>query len=304
MFHRVTSFLILCLLLFGFFFTKSNLDHHMDQRDQTNRYRFFPSPEAAGLLSIGYREALGDVFWIEAVNYLGNQIAVRAQDYSQLHSFISIISHLDPLFEYFYDWAATAFVYNTSPLTRTDLVASQRIANAGIKNLASIGRYNGPLILKAAFNYALEIHLPQASYEYFRLLGRSSPETRDYLLVAASYASRSGDRDVAQALFLEFFAYKIFEVQNQNEFRELFAIVSSPAFNTGAADFIASMRLAEESNEEIKEIVRNRLETNPLLRRDEATDQFDIRSREIQRLLRTDTSRNWMPPTLHLLLRI
>jgi len=276
----------------------------MNQRRLTQDVRYLPSPQSASLMSAGYKMALGDITWIEALNYFGGQMLDKNRSYKYLDRYLAIILKLDPLFRMFYEWAATAFIYNGLQITKSSLIESSRYINKGIRTLADQGIFDENIIAKGAFNFAFEAHDFKNSIPYFELAARSSRSRRDFLLIGSTYARHAGDEDKSRRMKLEFLAFTTFEAQNQEELRYALQVLTSRQFDAQAATYVKAFRLQIEKDEKIKELIEQRFASSPLLR-SEAFDDSNLQTdSRLENLMRVNTSRNWIPADLHLLLNL
>jgi hypothetical protein len=292
------------VVFLGLVVTKNETDNRVKKRDSQEMAVYLPSPKLAKILAFGFDQALADIYWIEAINYFGQQLAHKNRDYKYLRSYLDIILELDPFFTAFYDWAATVFIYNGLPISRSSIIQAIEFANAGVIRLNSVGRYDSTLIRKAAFNYALEAQIFSPSIGYFELGGRSFRDERDLLLVSSTYASFDGKSEKSASLKSEFLGYKAFEAQSREQIQEALQILSSPGFNSEAANVIQTLRLESERDEEVKKLIEQRLKNHPLL--DTAfkqNNEFRV-NEKILNVLRVDISKNWLPPSLHLLFHL
>lgn len=294
--------LLIVPILFGYALSKHQVDKRVHERLDHTDIRYLPSPRTAEFLAFGFKEALADIYWLEAINYFGEQLLKKERDYKYLESYLELIFHLDPKFTAFYDWAATVFIYNALPINRDGVIKAIRYANKGIQMLHETGRYDATLIRKAAFNYALEAQQPVYALPYFELVGRSFSNERDMLLVGSTYANLVGEADKANRLKEEYLGLKMYEVQDRAEIQEALVILSSPSFNSQAADFVRSLRVQVEIDEDVKKLVEKRVEQNPLLQKAMLEkNEFHV-NEKIRRLLAVDIGKNWLPPAMHLLL--
>ena len=283
---------------------KISLDSRMAQRRLTTDVRYLPSPQAASALAIGYKLALADLTWIEALNYFGGELANKNRSYKYMNSYLQIILKLDPLFRMFYEWAATVFVYNGLPITQEGIIEATRYINEGIRTLAARGIYDDNIIAKGAFNFGLEAHDYLGSLPYFELTARASRARRDFLLIGSTYARQGGREDLSTQLKLEFLAFTTFEAQNTDQLKYAIQVLTSRQFDAEAASYMRAFRLQMEKDEQLKEMVKKRFESTPLLQV-EAFEAEDFRAdQRIENLMRVDIERNWLPADLHLLLSL
>lgn len=305
--QKLKLILISTFLIAAYVGTKHFADERVRLRDLSIDVRYLPSPQFAEWAAIGFKEAMADFYWIDALNYFGEQLGRKktSESYKYLKSYIELIFHLDSLFSYFYDWAATVFIYNGMPIHRDGLVNAIDVANLGIRRLNEIERYNDSLIQKGAFNYALDAQVYPPSLPYFELLARSFPEHRDRLLVASAYAKYSKQLQKSYEYRKEFLAYKAFETQSKAELNYAVANVFNSALTQQAFNFAKALRIQMEQDEDLRKIVQNQLQergTNIQALSD--NEDLSTKSQDFEFLKHIDLSKNWMPPNLHLLLQI
>lgn len=300
--HKVSLGTLLAILVFASF-VKIALDARVKSRERLDE-RYLPTPQLAEALSAGYENAMADVYWIEGINYFGEQLLNPKRDLKYLKGYTQIIFHLDPLFTVFYDWAATAFIYSGMKITRDKVIDSTVYVNEGIQRLHQHQRYDANLILKGAFNYAIETDYRLPSIPYFTLAARAFPDQREMFLVGSSYAFSSGDEEAASELKLEYLGTMAFEALTRDQLQYAFHVVSSPSMNQMAGDIIKAMRLRVEKDEDVKKVVANRLKTKSL-----QTSSFSRPSPlpsdpRLENIFSVDISRNWLAPDLHVLLSL
>lgn len=278
--------------------SKMALDKHISERKSDADIRRLPTPQVASFLAAGFKPALADIFWIEGINYFGEQLPKKKRNYQYLSSYCDLIFSLDPIFTTFYEWAGTVFIYNGLPIDRPTIIKSTEYVNLGIRNLNKIHRFSSQMILKGAFNYVLEAHAYRPALPYFALTARTFPEERKMLLVASTYAQSAGMPKQAAEFKLEFLGYAAFEAQNKEELNYAVHAVSSDNFQARTAHFVKSMRLQLETDKDIKEAVQKRLQENPVFRETTETDNSFIRDSRLSNVLSVDFNRTWMPPEM------
>lgn len=288
-------------MLAGYSLVKTRIDHRVQERLAEHDIRYLPSPTQARIMSFGFREALADLYWIEAINYFGGQLLNKERDYKYLQQYADLILHLDPYFTIFYDWAATAFIYDGMDIDRQSIVFATRYINEGIKNLHSVRRYNYSILTKGAFNYALEAQEFMKSIPYFEMAGRIFPEHRDQLIIASTYATYANDLKRSIELKEEYLGYMAFEATEREEIEYAIQMLSSPGLNQSATQFIRSLRLQLEQDEEMREIVEKRLQQNPMLQQAMLAPTDFSTNPQIDRVLEVSMERTWLPPELHIL---
>jgi hypothetical protein len=296
--------MILVVLAASYGVTKRWVDARQSTRRDALEVRYIPSPRMATFSSIGYKLALGDLFWIEALNYFGGQLTNKKRDYRYLTSYLDVILKLDPLFVMFYDWAATSFIYNGLEITPESIDQSTHFINLGINNLHAVGRSDANILSKGGFNFALEKRDYAGGLDYFIKAGRAHAEQRDLLLVASSYAGLAGQFDLSAQLKLEFLGFIAFEALSRERLQYAISVVALPRSNEENNRMIRSMRLALEKDEDMKEILERRIESSQLFDSTNWDESDFLADRRLQNILQIDFKRNWMNPSLHMLLSL
>jgi len=292
---------LLIVLVTGYALVKERIDDRMEVRRQETDIRYLPSPKAAEFMSFGFKPAVADLFWIEGLNYFGGELGNKKRTYKYIPQYLQIIMHLDPYFTMFYEWASTIAIYNMLPITKSSVVTAVKYANAGIVELATIGRYDPGIISKAAFNFSLEAGDYKNSLPYFMLAGRIFPNSRDMLLVGSTYAGYGELYEVATDLKLEFLGFSVFEAQSKSELSYALNVLLSPRFNKQAANLVRDLRLNIEKDADIREIVEKRFADHKIRELDTIDSQSFATNPKLKKILQVDLSRNWLPPDLHLL---
>ncbi len=297
----IGTVLVLGLL---YLFSKNLVDARMEARKDTADIRYLPRASTLKFLYFGFEQAMADVAWIEAINYFGSELVRKNRNYQYLRSYCELIMHLDPLFKIFYEWAGTVFIYNALPIDEKAIISSTNYVNFGIRSFHQYRRYDLQTILKGAFNYALEAKNYLASVPYFEMAARIFPDQRDMFLVGASYAQVANDMERSNALKLEYLGNIAFEATNRDQLLYAIRILSSASFNLQNANIISSLRTKLETDEEIKKLVANRLKEQPLLRETTADQTTWVNNQKMERVLRVDFSKTWMPTELNVLLSL
>jgi hypothetical protein len=280
---------------------KLQVDLTVKSREEVD-VRYLPSPALASVLSFGFKDALADIYWIQGINYFGEQLQNKRRSYQYLKAYVDLILKLDPLFEQFYNWAATAFVYNGLPsITRENVINSIRYANLGIINLHEKHRYDRDILVKPGFNYAIETENRVASIPYFKWAALSFPEDRNLLLVASAYAHAHGDQVLAADLKLEFFGQIAFEAERKEDIVYALRVATSPRMNIQAAEFVRALRVKMETDEETRKLVASQLEQKSFNLTAKSNISPLPADPRIENILNVDISRTWLKPEMLLL---
>lgn len=300
-----TLAIFLCLFLGAYALVKSRVDARMTERRALGiDIRYLPTPRVASILSLGYKPAVADIYWIEAINYFGSELGNKNRTIQYLEPYANIILALDPLFTVFYDFIATSFIYSGLPITPERVAQSQRFVDAGIRNLFEKGRYDSNLIVKGAFNYGLELGEHEKSLDYFELVARAFPHQRHMLLVGSSYANYAKEYQRGAQQKLEYLSYITFEADSQDQIFEALSILTSQSFNAHSVEYIQTLRLQLEKDERVQKLISERMRNLGGQRNIPAESQDLSRDERFSNLLKVDISRNWMPPDLHVLVSL
>lgn len=291
------------VILAGYAVSKSILDSRVKERTGKVDVRYLPSPQMASFLSFGFKEAMADTFWIEALNYFGGELGKKREEpFKYLKNYIDIILKLDRYFSFFYDWASTVYIYNGQPITRESITNAVNMSNLGIQNLNEIFRYDPMIIQKGAFNYALDAQMFKESIPYFKLLGRSFPQRRDMLLVGSAYAKNAKNLELSDQLRKEYLSYILFESADQEELRYAITSVLNSAITNQAISFVKSLRVQMETDKTLKNLVEKQIQQRGFENQMNQVEQPDQRQLQFNLLARVNVSRNWLPPAMHALL--
>lgn len=134
--------------------------------------------------ALSYDEVLSDLFWIKTIGYLGSR-ATTDKNHEELYSLINIVTILDPLFQYPYEFGGV--VLSDDPKT-IDL--SIEILKKGMANVPRKDERYWYLPFFTAYNYMYhkEDYLTAAKYLE---MASSFPQSPQYLpfLVSRLYAN-------------------------------------------------------------------------------------------------------------------
>lgn len=77
---------------------------------------YLPPAQHLGPMSLGYREALGDLIWIRTVIFAGDRVG--ATNYKWIMEYLEAIYSLSPQFRRPYAWGGVAFIYSGEQIDR------------------------------------------------------------------------------------------------------------------------------------------------------------------------------------------
>jgi len=296
------------------------VDSQVRSRKDASDIRYLPSPKMMSALSIGYNEFFADLYWIEALNYFGENLikkvkkeskttstleSLKDSDLKYLSQYADLILALDPYFNYFYEWASTVFIYNWRPISDEAVRKSNYYGNQGIINLAKVFRYSPDLIRKVAFNYAIETKEYVQAAEYFMFVSRLDPSKRDSALVAASYYDSAGLSESAKSAREEYLAYTFLENSSPAKRQEAIVLLSSANVNSGAYEFLRTARIEAEKDDDLKELIKKKFENDQSFSaKVQQAQPLEINSK-IQKILSIPTEKTQiLDPSLLLLLSL
>lgn len=147
----------ICLLLAGLCYI--SLYHARFYREVTTKTvhtRFFPIKESLKLLAIDNASFVADLYWIEALNYIGsNFLKGTGPDY--LTTYADIITYLDPHFYGVYDWFGTINTFKPNVNIVRKIAVSNYVLFQGIEDLFGLGREFSKLWFDIGHNLAFEL---------------------------------------------------------------------------------------------------------------------------------------------------
>lgn len=222
---------------------------HRNATLQIEDLQYIPSPAALPALSLGYRRALADVFWVATLVYFGDQVALRGR-MKYLSARTDAILALDPQFHEVYRWIGVVSVYNTGAITLADIETSNRYLERGMRAFPR----DGELVYMLAFNYAMEMppfvedaarkrRYRTKAAELFARAAHLPGAPADAALMAAEMTSRSADRTVVIARLRNLLA-----IATEDRIRDqLVARLAEVTSEAEAAAFDADRRQFQET---------------------------------------------------------
>ena len=112
--------------------------HLLSQRRYEDVY-YLPPGEWLQLLSLGHREALAGIVWLNALIYFGEEIMHRGQ-VKHLYAYADAIIELDPYFKRAYQWVATCALYRTGEITGADAERAVGYLEAAVEHFPDDGQ--------------------------------------------------------------------------------------------------------------------------------------------------------------------
>jgi hypothetical protein len=151
--QRVASVVVLALLFL--YAGSARLDARLERAREPLSSQLaaatVPDHTSLVLLSLGHREALADLLWLNALSYFGQHRGL-SRDARWLRPHLDAITHLDPRFELVYAWAATVTMYG-GRIDAESIGASNEILELGIEAFPS----SWELHFMLGVNYAFEM---------------------------------------------------------------------------------------------------------------------------------------------------
>lgn len=139
------------------------------------RLQYFPSGEQLRVLALGYREAMADFVWLQAIQYLGGTDGWPRTDLT-FYRLVDAVTTLDPRYE---------FVYLAGGVVLTrygrQIDESNRLLLKGLRNL-------GPALKENPFGWWIPFML---GYNYF-FYKRDVASAASYFLLASEHPGRPG----------------------------------------------------------------------------------------------------------------
>ena len=93
---------------------------------------YLPPPQLAGLASLGHKTLMADYYWIQALQYYGEELNRRLH-YRDLYRFIDLVVTLDPDFEQAYRFGGTAIPYHPGGWKWQNRAEAEDILLRGLK---------------------------------------------------------------------------------------------------------------------------------------------------------------------------
>lgn len=186
MVHRRGPLAALALVsLLTFVLARAGLEPEATARGAPRNPAWLPSGKVVRAVSLGQRLTLADIYWMRAVQYMGETLLAKAQRWEALYPLVDIVTDLDPRFAYAYqvtgsNLAALAHRYDDA----------DRILQKGMRNLPD--RWSLP------FTYATNKFLFEQDYPEAARYARRAAEVgkRPHLaLLAANLSALANTED-------------------------------------------------------------------------------------------------------------
>lgn len=125
------------LLLLALFFTITFTSLHelhpsetvLSDPDQMREVLYLPSGELLGGLSLGYRNFLADVIWLNAINYFGKHFKTD-RNYLWLYHMCDLVTTLDPGAAHVYKFAANMLSWEANLPEKSILMLDKAVRNS------------------------------------------------------------------------------------------------------------------------------------------------------------------------------
>jgi tetratricopeptide (TPR) repeat protein len=129
--------LILVAMFVGNIAREHGQGHVLSQRRYEDVY-YLPPVEWLQTFSLGHREALAGMVWLNALIYFGEEIVHQGQ-VAHLYSYADAIIGLDPNFKRAYQWVATCALYRTGHITTEDAKRAVKYLERAVKRFPDDG---------------------------------------------------------------------------------------------------------------------------------------------------------------------
>jgi len=173
---------LIVLLWTGIYFIQLNIDNNFSYQ-QIEKMLYLPSGKFIKPLCLGFDELVADILWIKAVGYFGTHVKTD-RNYPWLYHMLDLITTLDPLYQYPYEFGAIIF-----SLEADNVHQSISILKKGIKNYPDYWRFYFYL----GFDYFFILKEPTIAADYIAKAA-TLPGHPPYLprLAASLYAVSQG----------------------------------------------------------------------------------------------------------------
>jgi hypothetical protein len=162
--------LAMAAVLAGTSLRRSAMRTFLESRTYEDVY-YIPEPSALPLLSLGYREALADLIWIQALVYTGSEFIHRG-DLGNVFRYADAIIMLDPKFRAAYRWAGTLGIYRPKGVTIEDHRRTIRYLEAAVREFPEDGELRWELGATMAYEIAPLLPLRSAERERWKVRAR------------------------------------------------------------------------------------------------------------------------------------
>jgi hypothetical protein len=125
-----------------------------------SRTWFVPSVTSLRLISLGFDQLLADVMWLQFIQYVGDNVACKADDGSRASAMLDVVTTLDPHFEKAYFFIATVVGGEEH-----DPQGADKLLQRGIDNNAN----NWYIPFIAGINQYLFAHNETQAAKYYRM---------------------------------------------------------------------------------------------------------------------------------------
>ena len=160
-----------------------------------------PSPAAARIMSLGYRELVADLFWTRTLVYYGEGLSENLS-LAWVDSLVATVNALDPLFRRPYRWGAFATTYKRGAATQEEFKASVRVLERGVKAFPEDHELLWLLGLRYTFDLAAaddaeKTRNAERGATYMERAMRAPGAPATYALSAAALRTRLGQTERA-----------------------------------------------------------------------------------------------------------
>jgi hypothetical protein len=180
---KILFIVVLVSCITGLFFSSVNIDRKYPSV-VIEDLLYLPSGKFLKGAALGFDEMLADFLWIKAIGYFGGH-AVTDQDYSWLGHILDIVTTLDPLFQYPYEFGGVILATEIG-----DVDKSNELLEKGMKNVSKTHKRYWYFPFFIAFNYMYHKDDYKTAAGYLEMASKF-PQSPDYLplLVSRLYAN-------------------------------------------------------------------------------------------------------------------
>jgi len=124
LYHQIANslllgfFLVLAAATYG---VQRNLEVFHSRAQNIEDLKYLPSGKFLKPASLGYQNLLASMFWVKTVGYFGSHVLTDRQ-YPYLYQLVDVVTTLDPLFEYPYEFGGIVLALEARQLQLSDAI--------------------------------------------------------------------------------------------------------------------------------------------------------------------------------------
>lgn len=116
------------VLAAGTYGIQKNLEVFHARARKIEDLKYLPSGKFLKPASLGYQNLLASMFWVKTVGYFGSHVLTDRQ-YPYLYQLVDVVTTLDPLFEYPYEFGGIVLALEVGHLQLSDAVLRKGLGN-------------------------------------------------------------------------------------------------------------------------------------------------------------------------------